>query len=181
MHRIRFSPFLYAGLLLVLAACQAVEPSSPGGMLRPGDAIAGMHLGTGAQDAPPLWAFCSTAQQESDVITYECELPALPSLAIGNLPFPAGDELEGVEWSTLRWDLSLDDRPLDLEAFGTYRGVVPVAPNKPSPLPEVFREFTAWDIVLSDLTPGEHRLYGVAQTGMGSQTWVLHFIIKASG
>ena len=47
MHRIRFSPFLYAGLFLVLAACQAVEPSSPGGMLRPGDTIGGMHLATG--------------------------------------------------------------------------------------------------------------------------------------
>jgi hypothetical protein len=112
------------------------------------------------------------------VITYECVLPALSSLAIGDLPFPAGEELAGIEWTALRWDLTLDDQPLDLTAFGMYRGVMRGMAKKPSPLPEVFREFTAWDIVLTNLTPGEHRLYGVAHTNKGSFTWVLHLIIR---
>ena len=126
-----------------------------------------------------MWAFCSTSEQESNVITYDCELPVLPSLAIGNLLFPAADELKGIEWSALRWDLSLEDRPLDLEAFGTYQGVAPVMPKKPSPLPEVFREFTAWDIVLTNLTPGEHTLQGLAHTDTYSYAWVIHLTIES--
>jgi hypothetical protein len=112
-------------------------------MLRPGDTIAGMYLATGAKDAPPLAAFCNPARQEGNVITSECELPALPSLAIGSLPLPVKEGAEDIEWSALRWALSIDDRPLDLEAFGTYRYVMPVNPGKPSLMPEVFKEFTA--------------------------------------
>ena len=169
---------LYLGLLLTLTACQAVGPASSNRMLRPGDTIAGMKLATGAMDAPPLWAFCSPTRQEGNVITCECELPVLPSLAIGNLPFPVNAVADDIEWSALRWALSIDDRPLDLEAFGTYRYVMPVTLKKPSLPPEAVKDFTAWDIVLTNLSPGEHTLYGTAQTETASTLWVIRLTIR---
>jgi len=67
---------------------------------------------------------------------------------------------------------------VDLNEFGTFDYVMPSMPQKPSQLREVFKRFTAWDIVLTNLRPGEHTLYGLAKTNTESYIWVIHLIIK---
>jgi hypothetical protein len=138
-----------------------------------------MRLETGAIDAPPLLAFCSPAQLVGNVITSECQLPALPSLAIGYLPLPVDAGLEAIDWSVTRWALSIDEQPLDLEAFGTYHYVMPATPMKPSLTSEVFKEFNAWDVVLTNLSPGEHTLYFTGQTETTNTLWVIQLNIRA--
>jgi hypothetical protein len=179
MTTVRFSRLLYVGLLLILTACQAAGQSLSDAMIQPGDKINGMNLTTGAKDAPPLWAFCSPIQQAENVIITNCELPVLSKLGVGDLFALAGGKLDGVDWSALRWELFLDDRSLDLNAFGTFDYVTPILPGKPSPLTEVFKKFKAWDVVLTNLVPGEHNLHGFAHNKSDRYIWLIHLTIKA--
>lgn len=179
MKPIRFFRLLSVSMLLIITGCQAGGPSLSDAMLKPGDEISGMNLTTGAKDAPPLWVFCSLIQQTGDVTITNCELPVLSKLGIGDLFALAGGKLDGVDWSALSWELSLDDQPLDLSAFGTFDYVAPISPKKPAPLTEVFKKFKAWDIVLANLSPSEHNLQGFAHTKSDSYTWLIHLTIKA--
>jgi hypothetical protein len=162
-----------------MTACQAAGPSFSDARIQPGDEINGMKLMTGAKEAPPLWAFCSPIQQTGDVTITNCDLPVLSKLGIGDLFALAGGKLDGVDWSALNWELSLDDQPLDLDAFGTFDYVAPISQAKPSPLTEVFKRFKAWDVVLANLSPSEHNLQGYAYTQSDSYVWLIHLTIKA--
>ena len=173
MKRASSTRFLYAAFLFLLSACQAV--SLPAG---PGDTIAGMGLTTGAQDAPPLRSFCNPTLESDNVLAFECELPRLSKLAIGDPAYPGGERLDNIDWSASSWEFSIDDRPLALEAFGTFRIVRPVMPWKPSALREAFEEFTAWDIVLTNLAPGEHSIHAAVQTEADRYIWDFHIVIK---
>lgn len=170
---------LYAGLLLMLTACQAADESPRDAMVKPGDTVAGMRLATGAKDAPPLWAFCSPSQQSTNTITVNCSVRVLTKLGIGDLLKLAGGRINDVDWSTFNWQLLIDDQSLDLEAFGTFDYRMPAMPQKPSPLREVFQKFTAWDVVLTNLIPGQHTLHGFVHTKLDSYTWLIHLTIKA--
>jgi hypothetical protein len=138
-----------------------------------------MSLTTGAKDAPPLWAFCSPAQYSSNTTTASCAVPMLPKLAIGHILMPGDDPLTMLDWSEITWALTIDDQPVDLKSFGTYSFVMPAMSHSPSPVREVFVQYTAWDIVLTNLIPGEHTIHGVAQMGTDSYTWVINLTIEA--
>jgi hypothetical protein len=180
MNKIRFHKVLYVGLLLMLTACQAAGQPPSAAVLKPGDTIDGMVLTTGAQDAPPLWAFCSPGQHNGNTTTSDCSVPVLPRLGIGHLFMVSDDTLSDLDWSELTWQLSIDDQPVDLEAFGTFEYVIPVTSKSPSPVREVFKNFTAWDVVLTNLSPGEHTIHGVAQIGTDSYNWVVNLIIQGN-
>lgn len=180
MNRNRLSNLLYVGLLVMLTACQAAGQPLSASMFKPGNMIDDMSLTTGAQDAAPLWAFCSPAQYTSNATTADCEVPMLPKLAIGHFLMPGDDTLTRLDWSAIRWELSIDDQPIDLQSFGTYDFVLPAMSHDPSPIREVFVKFTAWDVVLTNLTPGEHTIHGSAQMGTDSYNWVIHLTISGS-
>src|SRR5688500_15775256 len=120
MNKIRLSQLLYCGLLCVLTACQAAGQPLSAEMFRPGDIIDGMSLTTGAAEAPPLWAFCSGSQESDHVKTFNCRAPMLPTLAIGHIFLFADETLTNLDWSELVWELSIDDRAVDLGSFGTF-------------------------------------------------------------
>src|SRR5687767_11595680 len=145
MNKIRFSQLLFAGLIFVLTACQSV--GQRGEMFQPGDMVGGMSLTTGAQDAPPLWAFCSPAQYVGNTTTSNCHVPVVPRLAIGHILMPGDDTLTGLDWSEVSWELMINGQPVDLKSFGTYEFVLPAMSHDPSPIREVFVQFTAWDVV----------------------------------
>jgi hypothetical protein len=67
-----------------------------------------------------------------------------------------------------------------LQSFGTYDFVLPAMSHHPSPIREVFLKFTAWDVVLTNLAPGEHTLHGSAQMGTDSYDWVIHLTIRGN-
>jgi len=180
MNKTRLSKLLYVGLLFVLTACQSAGQSQRSAMLQPGDTINGMSLTTGAKDAPPLWAFCSPAQYVGNTTTSDCSVPLIPKLAIGHIVMPGDDTLTMLDWSEISWELTIDNQPIDLKSFGTYDFVMPAMSHNPSPVREVFVKFTAWDVVLTNLQPGEHTIHSLAQRGTESYNWVMHLTIRGN-
>jgi hypothetical protein len=178
MNKARLPQLFYFGLLFMLTACQVAGQSLSTAMLKPGDTIDGMSLTTGAKDAAPLWAFCSPAQYVGNTTTSDCSVPMVPRLAIGYILMPGDNTLTRLYWSEISWQLTIDDQPIDLKSFGTYNFVMPAMSHGPSPVREVFVQFTAWDVVLTNLSPGEHTLQGSARMGTDSYTWMIHLTIK---
>ncbi len=178
MNKIRFYQMLCLGLTLLLMACQLPVQSQKIAMFKPGDTIAGMSLTTGAQEAAPLWAFCSPVQYAGNTTTADCSVPAIPRLAIGHILMPGEEVPARLNWSEISWELTIDGQPIDLKSFGTYEFLLPAMSPDPSPVREVFMQFTAWDVVLTNLNPGEHTIHGLAQMGSYSHTWVMHLTIE---
>jgi hypothetical protein len=50
--------------------------------------------------------------------------------------------------------------------------------SNPSSVREVFRKFTAWDVVLTDLKPGRHTLHGTAQSEFETYSWIIDLAIE---
>jgi hypothetical protein len=179
MNKNRLSQLLYVGFVLVLTACQGAGQSSKV-MFRPGNAIDGMNLTTGARDAAPLWAFCSPAQYAGKTTTADCSVPVIPRLAIGYILMPENDALSKLDWSEISWELTIDGQPIDLHSFGTYNFVQPALLHDASPVREVFVQFTAWDVVLTNLSPGKHTIHGLAMMGSDSHDWVINLTIEGT-
>ena len=154
MNKIGFPRMLYIGLLLMLMACQATGQSPNGAMLNPGDTIDGMSLTTGAANVPPIWAFCSKAQYVGNTATSDCHVPMVSKLAIGYILVPEDDALARLDWDEISWKLTIDGQPINLKGFGTYNFVIPAMSHSASPVREIFVQFTAWDVVLTNLRPG---------------------------
>lgn len=180
MNKTRLFQLLSFGLLFMFSACQAAGQPLSAAMFRPGDTIDGMSLGTGAADAPPLWAFCSGSQESNHIKTFNCRAPMLPTLAIGNIFILADGALANLDWSELVWELSIDDQAVDLESFGTFEYLMPTMPQSRSSIREVFKKFTAWNVVLTNLNPGEHTLRFLAQSETDSYTWFVNLVIESA-
>lgn len=180
MNKTRLFQLLSFGLLFMISACQAAGQPLSAAMFRPGDTIDGMSLATGAADAPPLWAFCSGSQESNHIKTFNCRAPMLPTLAIGNIFILADGALANLDWSELVWELSIDDQAVDLESFGTFEYLMPTMPQSRSSIREVFKKFTAWNVVLTNLNPGEHTLRFLAQSETDSYTWFVNLVIESA-
>jgi hypothetical protein len=180
MNKIRLPRLLCFGLLFILTACQAAKQPLDTKMFKPGDTIDGMSLTTGAADTPPLWAFCSPAQEDQHVMKTDCRIPPMISeVAIGQAFNIVTEIPTTLDWSQFTWKLSVDEQPIDLANFGIYHFAMPTTSSTPFPVREVFKTFTAWDIVLTNLKPGAHTLNGVAQSETEIYTWIVNLIIEA--
>ena len=180
MNNKRLSHLLVIGLFFLLTACQAAGQPLSAAMIGSGDTVNGMGLTTGVADAPPLWGFCSSSQTGSHIKTFNCRAPVLPTLAIGHIFLFADEVLANLDWSDLVWELSIDDQAVDLESFGTIEYVMPVIAPKPSSVREVFIKATAWNVVLTNLNPGEHTLRFLAQSETDSYTWFVNLVIEGA-
>jgi hypothetical protein len=139
-----------------------------------------MSLATGVADAPPLWAFCSSSQGSSQTKIMSCHAPVLPTLAIGHIFLLADEVFTDMNWSDLTWELSIDNQAVDLASFETFDFTVPSMAKHPSPIREVFKKATAWNIVLTNLNPGEHTLRFLAQNDTDSYTWLVKLVIDST-
>lgn len=157
---------------------QSFKQSTTYALIEPGDTIDNMVVTTGADDAPPLWAFCSKSLEGKGSYILDCRAPALASLGIGNIFLYADEAITNLNWSDFVWELSIDAQEVDLGSFGTFDYVLPSMSKNPSPVREIFKRGTAWNIVLTDLKPGHHTLWFVAQSKMGSYTWFVNLEIE---
>jgi hypothetical protein len=178
MNKSRFSKVALCGLLLLTTACQAAGQSFSSTMFRPGDTLGGMTLTTGAQDAAPVWAFCSPVQHVGNTTISDCSVPLVHRLAVGQIVLPGDDALVRLDWSEIRWELTIDGQPIDLKSFGAYNLVMPAISHHPSPVREIFVHFTGWDVVLTDLHPGEHIIHGSAERGNERHSWIINLSIE---
>ena len=183
MNKTRLIQWMSIGLLLILTACQAAEQPLSASTIGPGDRIEGMKLTTGAEDAPPLEAFCSNSPEGKGSYMLDCRTPALASLGIGNIFLYADDAIRNRNWSEFAWQLSIDAQEVDLEPFGTLDYVVPNMSKNASLVRDFYqdcRRGTAWNIVLTDLKPGQHTLWFVAQRETESYTWFVNLEIEGA-
>jgi hypothetical protein len=171
MNNKRLSHLLVIGLLFLLTACQAA-------MVGSGDTISGISLTTGAADAPPFWAYCSAAQENTHIRTFHCRAPVWQTLAVGHLFLLADASLLNGREADLVWELSIDDYIVDLDSFGTFDYVMPAMPASPSPIREVFAKVTDWNLVMTNLNPGEHTLHFRAQDGADQYHWLVNLVIE---
>jgi hypothetical protein len=104
----------------------------------------------------------------------------VPRLAIGYLLLPGNDSLSKMDWSEIDWDLTIDGQPIDLKRFGIYHFIRPALSHHASPVREIFVSSPVWDVVLTDLKPGKHTIYGSAKVGTDSYCWIIHFTIAHS-
>lgn len=150
-------------------------------MLKPGETIHNMVLTTGVEDALPLWAICSPKKVNDHSIRADCgELFVYTNIAIGHTLGVMDFVDTSIAWEEFNWEMSVDEHPIDLEAFGVYNFIHPDLAPSPSPIREVFRVLRVWDVVLVNPTPGiMHRVQGQAQPRDGSApyTWVVTFTV----
>ena len=177
MNKIHLSKLVYCGLLLTLAACQAAGQPLSATMSQPGDTINGVTLATGAESALPLWRFCSPSQENTMIQTFNCRASELQTLAIGHVFLLAEQVSANSDGSDPVWDLSVDNQIVDLESFGKFEYVMPSMAKSPSPIREVFKKAIGWNIVMTNLTPGEHTLAFRAQSATDSHSWLVKLVI----
>lgn len=180
MNRKRFVQRMSVAVLFLLAACQSAGKSYSASISEPGDAINGMQLGMGAADAPTIWAFCSAAQENTHIRTFNCRAPVWQALAIGHLFLLADAALADTGGSDLVWELAIDDYVVDLESFGTFDYVMPAMPASPSRVREVFMKVTDWNLVMTNLNPGEHTLSFRAQNETDTYLWLANLVIEGA-
>lgn len=179
MINFHFADFAKLLVALVLALFQpsAQTGSAHAAMLSAGDEIDGMTLTSGAAEARPLWVFCSS-QEKDNITTASCRVPQMEKLAIGHSFFATDSVFRNADWADLTWELYLDGRPVDLSDFATYDYVLPTMAPNPSLVREVFMKFTAWDIVLTDLQPGEHTIDGRVRTDTEEYRWIVNLVVE---
>lgn len=179
---------LVVAVLVVPGALYAQETAA-----QPGASIGEMPLRSGGSEGPPIWAFCVPAFLNPGVTTTECAVPPLPELAVGHGWFSADEALRDSNWEAMAWELYLDGQQVDLEAFGTEEGDLPLAPGQPGydPNKEVIAKLRSWDVVLVNPTAGAHTLRSVmtlsqdADNGFhtmagGTYELVINFAVEAA-
>jgi len=188
-HRRLRSPAL-AGLavaVLVLGTLVGIKIVSdgggvsprPGNLLRPGDELNGMRLGTtnGAYYKELFGPYCDPIVLQPGTYTRACdEIPrwAAPLLIGHGALADSAEELEQV-WRAQRWELYLDGQPVDLAAFGTL-------PDRHYYEPTLGAEewVRGWAVTIVNLTPGQHTLRSVVEqsplgdwpVGTYDTTWI---------
>jgi hypothetical protein len=180
MNTRRLVQALGISVLVLLTACQSMGQPLSATMSQPGDTINGVTLATGAESALPLWGFCSPSQENMMIQTFNCRASELQTLAIGHVFLLAEQVSANSDGSDLVWDLSIDNQIVDLESFGKFEYMVPSMAKSPSPIREVFKKATAWNIVMTNLSPGEHTLSFRAQSATDSHMWLVNLVIEGA-
>jgi hypothetical protein len=174
-----FANFAKLVLALLLAFFQsdiktAVAHTS---MINVGDEVDGMILTKGAAEARPLWAFCAS-DVKGNVTTANCRVPQMRELAIGHVFLGTDRAFGETDLSALKWELYIDDKYIILNQFGTYDYLLPTMAPNPSLVHEVFMKFTAWDVVLKNLQPGQHTIDGRVRGGAEEYSWIVNLVIE---
>jgi len=180
MNTNRLLRVLGLAVIILMSACQAAGQPGSAALSQPVEEMNRIRLGTGAAEAPPLWGYCSPSQENTHIRTFDCRAPVWQTLAVGNLFLLADAALLDRNGTELVWELAIDDYIVDLATFGTFDYVMPAMPASPSPVREVFAKVTDWNLVMTNLNPGEHILSFRAQSESESYMWLVHLVIDPS-
>jgi hypothetical protein len=134
-------------------------------VLGPGDDVDGMRLTTATATDTDIFTFCDPVVLDSGGFHRDCEIPALHRLLIGWGNIAPSPELLEDEWQAQTCALFLDDRPVDLDAFGTLHDRNFIEPAAGG---EVW--LREWGVSVVNPTPGEHTLRLLVETtGAGDE------------
>jgi len=181
-----------AGVIVASALIACSVPARPADLpaaksavaepLGPGDSLGRMTLTTGSDEAISIWTICRPATSLNAVAQTECQVPG-KSLAIGPTTASLAEAANGTSWEQLQWTLLLDDRPVDLEAFGTFNFR---QSHKGPAGRDAYYTYPAWDVVIVQPTVGRHTLRAAVQgldqsadaAGDGVTEWVINFTVQ---
>jgi hypothetical protein len=115
---------------------------SPGQLILPGDRINGMLVTKGEGDFPFIFHFPDHCTREGSEVA--CTFAAGTDVGVSYGFY--GDNAADLDWvwSTVEYEMVLEDRPVNLDAFGTID----------LDHPDGVRVMRAWNVVLADTKPG---------------------------
>lgn len=177
-----FYSLMIIGMLFALASCrmQAASAAALPLLLRKGEDINGMTITTGSEGAIPLETFCNFETGEDVTETINCQVPALPKLAIGHMIGVTDWALKGHDELSRDWEVYLDGYLLDLDTFQEQTDLGPALLSAPSAILEGFKQRSVWDIVLIDPTFGMHSLHTTVQDHSIGYDRVVNFMISSN-
>ncbi len=119
--RLKKSALLVSFLVLLglVVACSGVPASSETDRIEPGDTIGDFTITTGVA-GNFTYGFSIQCSQLEQGTTYRCEIPIGEAINVstGLLDTTGSGKLDEV-WAHSNYQMFINDRPLDLEAFGT--------------------------------------------------------------
>jgi hypothetical protein len=180
MKNNRLSTLFGMAVLILLTACGSNGHALSAELLRPSDTINGLVLATGAENALPLWSVCSPSPENTHIRTFNCRASATQTLAIGHVFLLAEEVSADSNGSDLVWGLSIDGQVVDLDSFGKFEYVMPSMAKRPSPVREVFKKAVGWNIVLTNLSPGEHTLAFRAHSEAVNYMWLVDLVVEGT-
>ena len=123
-----------------------------------------------------MWEFCDPLVDQPGTHAAECEVPELQRLMVGyGWVAETPEDLEQT-WQRVRWQLSLDGRPVDLPSFGTLPDIYYFEPKFGHEM-----WLRLWAITIVNPTPGPHTLHYTSEAldpadvevERSDQTWTL--------
>ena len=137
---------LFAALAAGCASPQVVSPAA-GKPVNPGDQVGGQLVTTGdVGEMTYLW----NKQCVKEGIKWLCELEEGQNLNVSVAVYDYRIEELDKKWEGSTYELSIDDRPVNLKAFGPIDFDHPITPSW---------KMRAWNVVLEDLKPGTFTLH----------------------
>lgn len=148
-HLVMMKKIVTQFLLFALAACGA--PATPTiDSLQPGESVSGMLARTmvDTNEADSMFNFCDPFFGINPPVEFftDCNLPQMKNLFVGYGDFGTSQEDLERRWNEQTWELYINGRPVDLEAFGTFDLNVAGNPAR------------VWNIMLEDVSPGFHQV-----------------------
>ena len=119
------SPVLIVAVLFLGTAC-----ARSSGLVKPGDTIGEMVVVKATADALRYTEYCSYPAGTPDPLTpgtyhIDCQVPASKSLWLDDGWFAKDQQTLDANWRAFSYEMYIDDRQVDLEAFGTVDEVQP--------------------------------------------------------
>lgn len=148
--RLKIQIYVILTLSILVTACTAPAawPQTQEEMIKPGDKIGEMTLRPikdESEQKPALKDYCSMFLAEvSEERTEECTVAFQPHIFLSNgIAANHPDYLER-DWQRLSWQISINGKPIDLEAFGTI---------------DKNEDHRYWNILLDNPSSGPYELY----------------------
>jgi len=145
--------FLTVLIAFIIGSCTNITSAPVKGIIQPGDKIGEMIIEQGVPTLihPYLWQFCDYMPDEHvpTASASDCDVPFMSGVTI-LFGWIAKESAFTANWDAIKWELSIDDYRIDLDAFEWYEFDYPAHGED--------NKERRWLINLKNLSPGKHTL-----------------------
>ena len=130
---------------VILSACAKATPEQEEGMVNPGDKIGDFLITTGEGEVTYNYQLGSACVKQGNEEIYTCQVTVgtKVNVSIGIYDDTHSGKLE-TKWSGMTYEMLIEDRPVNLQAFGTIDISHPTAGT-----------IRYWNVVINATQPGE--------------------------
>ena len=129
--------------VVVLSACAAAKPESGDDMIDPGDTI-GEFLITTSDDDSVIYTTTIHCPFDPNTLTETCEIETGRKVNVGLGVFGKTVEELDTFWAEQTYQMTIEGRPVNLEAFGSVEITHPIV-----------GKMRLWNVVIVTDSPGE--------------------------